>query len=264
MNCKLISHEVPKDLMFKKQNEISDYLYVLLHLAMKDPEYLDFAIKYKQDGGIVYLDNSCFELGESLDSQLLYDYYKMIRPDVVILPDKLGDKEVTIKRSLEFLEKYPDCIGQAMPVIQGNNRNEIIECYLEFSKIPNLNYIAIPFVYSWVQKDPFLQSYERVKLLRFMNELLIHDNIKHHLLGTWLPQEFVHYRDYEWIYSIDTSSPIMAAIENTSYTYMGLQSKPKTSLDSVYDKKIDDIDMNLLYNNIYTFRELVNKDLRHD
>ena len=57
---KLISHEVPLELMLKEQDNISDYLYILLHIAMRDPVYLEYAINYKKNGGIVYLDNSCF------------------------------------------------------------------------------------------------------------------------------------------------------------------------------------------------------------
>lgn len=259
MVSKLISHEIPFDLLKDHQNSISDYLYVLLHLIIKDEAYLEYTISYKKKGGVVYLDNSCFELGESLDSGLLYEYYKKISPNVVILPDKLGYKTDTIKRSLEFLEKYPDTIEQAMPVIQGNSIDEMLECYREFSKIPGLQYIAIPFVYSWVSKDAFIQASERVSFIDTLhNSSIINKKLKHHLLGTWLPQEFVHYRNYDWIYSIDTSSPIMAAIEGTSYTNLGIQSKPKPNLDSVYNKKVDDIDMDLLYHNVRLFRKLVN------
>jgi len=258
-NNKLISHETPLEMMIKYQDSISDYLYILLHIAMKDPHYLEFAINYKKRGGMIYLDNSCFELGESLDSSLLYEYYQKINPDVVILPDKLGFKEDTIKRSLSFIDQYPSCIRAAMPVIQGNSFEEMIECYNEFLKISELQYIAIPFVYSWIPKDPFLQSSERVKLISFMDKSgIINKDIKHHLLGAWLPQEFIHYRNYSWIYSIDTSSPIMAAIENTPYTLMGLQAKPFTNLDVAYSKKIEDINMNLVYNNINYFKYLVN------
>jgi len=256
---KLISHEVPLELMLQEQDNISDYLYILLHIAMRDPVYLEYAINYKKNGGIVYLDNSCFELGESLDSSILYEYYQKINPDVVILPDKLGFKEDTIKRSLSFIEQYPSCIQASMPVIQGNSFEEMVECYKEFSKVPDLQYIAIPFVYSWIHRDPFLQASERVKLISFMNRSNIIDkNIKHHLLGTWLPQEFIHYRGYSWIYSVDTSSPIMSAIENIHYTSMGLQTKPKTNLDMVYSKKIEDINLKLMYNNINQFRYFVN------
>ena len=78
------------------------------------------------------------------------------------------------------------------------------------------------------------------------------------MLGTWWACEFSSYRDYQWIRSIDTSNPIMAAIDNNKYSDVGVIGKPKATFDSSYRMNISDIDMDLLYYNVNMFKEIVN------
>ena len=269
---KLIAHETPLSIM-KSENHfmINDYTYVLLHKLIEDPEYYN-AVKDIMNVGAstgtshqVYLDNSCFELGTSLSNELLYEWCQKLLPSVVILPDTLGNKEATISQTNEFLASYPDTAGYGMAVIQGDSPDEMLECYQEFRDQRVGDYeqdiymIGIPFVYSWVEKDPLTQARERIKLLKLLKDSRIVDrNRAHHLLGTWQAREFNYYGDYNWIRSIDTSNPIMAAIDGSKYTDMGLNEKPIATFDSSYHMNISDIDMDLLYYNVNKFKEIVN------
>lgn len=261
MNRKLISHEIPLALIDDHQDKISDYMYVLLHKMIEDPVYAQKAYDYK---GMVYLDNSCFELGASLDNDVLYEYCNTLNPTVVILPDVLGDRKATIERTFEFLDKYPHVSNYGMAVAQGSNPDELIDCYAEFRDYRNENeldlyMIGIPFVYSWVEKSPAAQAHARIQLLELMDKRRIIDRSRmHHLLGTWQALEFNFYRDYDWVYSIDTSNPIMAAIDGSRYTNSGLFQKPKANFDSAYHLTEGDIDMDLLYYNVESFRRIVN------
>lgn len=258
-----ISHEIPLSLVDKHQSSISDYMFVLLHKCMEDKDYLQKAIDYKLSGGELFLDNSCFELGESLDNDVLYEYYNKLNPDIVIIPDVLGDKDRTLERSIQFLKDYP-IINNAMAVAQGSTPDELIECYKAFrdyrdARGNRLAMIGIPFVYAWEDKFPASQSEERIRLLRRMvREGVIDETMRHHLLGTWQAREFAFYTNYNWIYSIDTSNPIMAAIDNMKYSEYGLGVKPKSTFDKVYHLKEVDFDMDLLYYNVYMFKEIVN------
>lgn len=261
MNQKLISHEIPLALIDDHQDRISDYMYLLLHKMIEDPVYAQKAYDYK---GMTYLDNSCFELGASLDNDVLYEYCNKLNPTVVILPDVLGDRKQTISRTFEFLDKYPHVSNYGMAVAQGSTPDELIDCYAEFRDYRNeqeldLYMIAIPFVFSWVDRTPAAQAAARIELLELMDKRRIIDRSRrHHLLGTWQAQEFANYRKYDWVYSIDTSNPIMAAIDGERYNNMGLFHKPKSTFDSVYDLTESDIDMHLLYDNVETFRRIVN------
>ena len=264
---KLIAHETPLSIMKSDDHfKINDYTYVLLHKLIEDEEYFN-AVKDIMNVGAwngtsheVYLDNSCFELGSSLSNELLYEWCQKILPSVVILPDTLGNKKVTISQTDEFLDSYPDTAQYGMAVIQGNSPDEMIDCYQYFRDHPkNIYMIGIPFVYSWIEKNPIKQAIERIKLLDKLNDSRVIDrNRPHHLLGTWWACEFSSYRDYQWIRSIDTSNPIMAAIDNNKYSDVGVIGKPKATFDSSYRMNISDIDMDLLYYNVNMFKEIVN------
>ena len=270
---KLIAHETPLSIMKSEDHfKINDYTYVLLHKFIEDPEYYN-AVKDIMNVGAstgtshqVYLDNSCFELGTSLSNELLYEWCQKLLPSVVILPDTLGNKEATISQTNEFLASYPDTAGYGMAVIQGDSPDEMLECYQEFRDQRVGDYeqdiymIGIPFVYSWVEKDPLTQARERIKLLKLLKDSRIVDrNRAHHLLGTWYAGEFAFYRDYHWIRSIDTSNPVMAAIDGNKYfSDIGVTEKPKATFDKVYGMNISDIDMDLLYYNVSRFKEIVN------
>jgi hypothetical protein len=261
-----ISHEIPRCLIDEHQDFISDYQFVLLHKILEDKDYAELVCAFAGCGEFTYLDNSCFELGESLDNDILYEWFTRLEPNYVVLPDVLGDKKRTLERSLEFVNDYPDTIIHGMPVIQGSTPDEMIECYNDFMKfevgheggILGFPIIGIPFVYSWIDKDPTLQANERIKLLEKMDKECINKSLKHHLLGTWQAREFAHYRNYDWIHSIDTSNPVMSALDGTPYAGIhGLTQKPKSTFDSVYNMKEEDINLDLLYYNVDTFREIV-------
>lgn len=255
----LISHEIPLDLIDKHQDIISDYMFVLLHKAKEDENYLRKVCRYRDDGGMIYLDNSCFELGEAMSDELLHEYFEIIQPNIVILPDVLGDKDKTVERTLDCIKKYPYMSNYGMAVIQGATPDEMIECYNQFRVLDEIEMIGIPFVFSWVPKVPQIQAQARIDLLeRMVKENIIDDFLDHHLLGTWQAKEFTHYRDYSWIYSIDTSNPVMAALDGIKYNYLGIVVKPQSTFDSTYHLKEIDINMELLYHNVKAFRRIVN------
>ncbi len=259
----LISHEIPKSMIAEHQDAVNDYMFVLLHKLMEDDDYAKLAYDYRDAGGVVYLDNSCYELGASLDNDILYDYCQRLRPDVVILPDVLGDKNATLDRTFEYLDKYPECSNYGMAVAQGSTDRELIECYAEFRDYRgeaelDIYMLGIPFVFKWAEKDPTIQAEERINLLHKMDyECALDKNRLHHLLGTWQPREFIEYQKYNWIYSIDTSNPVMAALEGTKYTNEGPLVKPKPVFDSTFHLSVDQIDMDMLYYNVEAFRSIV-------
>ena len=253
----LISHEMPFSLMKKKQDEYNDYLYVLLHRYLKGGEYADFADNYK---GSVLLDNSCYELGESLSNEILYATIHKLRPTWFVLPDTLGNKEKTIQRSTEFLMQYDD-FGGAIPigVAQGASGTEIIDCYKYFrDRFKNI-VLGFPFVFSWVDKHSYSQTQNRIDLLKYMLARNIIDKSRnHHLFGTWQAREFRVYRHFDWIKTIDTSNPIMGALEGTKYGPGGIYVKPKLKFDDVFDLPLNKIDVNLVDYNVKMFRNIAN------
>ena len=85
---------------------------------------------------------------------------------------------------------------------------------------------------------------------------VIEDSDRIHLLGCAVPQEFIHYKDMKFIETIDTSNPIMAAMEGTLYTNQGLDEKPITKIDHVMNKHVKLIDWVKIHTNVNKFREI--------
>ena len=86
----------------------------------------------------------------------------------------------------------------------------------------------------------------------------LHDRV--HLLGCATPQEFNFYQHMPFIETIDTSNPIMAAIEGLKYTKDGLLTKPKIKIDETMNMTYTDLckHMMLIYHNIDMFKQINN------
>jgi hypothetical protein len=101
----------------------------------------------------------------------------------------------------------------------------------------------------------------RVKLLGdLVSDGVINKDKPHHLLGCGLPQEFSFYKhaDYNFIYSLDTSNPVVHGIKGITYSSDGLWSKESQKLHELIDYSLDNIDINLILNNIQKFRWFTN------
>lgn len=259
MKLPLISHEIPHSLAeaeARGEYRINDYLFILLHRYIEDSRYRDIVDSYS---GYKILDNSCFELGEALSNELINEYVHKIQPDVFVLPDVLGDKDKTIIRSLEFVKAYPDLESKAMAVIQGDTFEEFAECYNTFIKeMPNLAMIGIPFCFNWAFRrnlSPTQHAMERYSLLKYLRRYINKDT-KHHLLGTWWAKEFSYYKEYDWVYSIDTSNPIAAGIEGHRYPIIH---KPKPKFDEYVDLGLKDLKIDDIIYNVESFKEIAKR-----
>ena len=83
-------------------------------------------------------------------------------------------------------------------------------------------------------------------------------DVKLHLLGTSIPQEFGWYDNHPQIESINTSNPIMAALEGTWYDDHGLNSKPKANMNAHYNQQYDELDYLNVIHNLKKFKEINN------
>jgi hypothetical protein len=99
--------------------------------------------------------------------------------------------------------------------------------------------------------DPLkAQMYGRMELIRrLVAENVINRRVYHHLLGCSLPQEFMSYKDWPFIQSVDTSNPILVGAEGERYGDNGLSWKPKEKLEFYLEKdlegKVEDIIFNI-------------------
>ena len=97
----------------------------------------------------------------------------------------------------------------------------------------------------------------RVMLIsQMLADGIIDTNKRYHLLGASLPQEFLYYRDMNFIETVDTSNPVVAAIKGIRYKDWGLLHKESQKLADLIETK--EIDRQLLEYNTNKFREFVN------
>lgn len=253
--------EMPLEWMLKHHDEFNDYLYVLLHLYLKNDRYREFCKNYQ---GMVILDNSCYELGESMDNQLLFDAAIDLEPDFVILPDKLNFFVATCERSEAFVNSYRDKLPaktQMMGIIQGKNDQELIDAYNWMYKHLNIRAFGIPFIFGDVSLDSQAQMIRRLEFMRVFDRIVFRSDCYHHLLGTWCTAEFALYPTlgYNWINSFDTSNPIMAALEANRYRALGIPMKPRTKLDEVFYHSYETLEphLELARYNVNKLRQII-------
>lgn len=261
-----IAHEAPIDI-FEEVQRFTDYDYALVHLLEQNGRYRDTFERAVKKGREVILDNSIFELGEAFEPERYAQWIDRLKPTWYIVPDSLENSSLTIGKYQEFEKKYmPILKGKTIGVVQGETYEDIRRCY-HFMDQSNCDMIAISFDYSYYQKSvPHPNKYVswmlgRVKLLGdLLADGTINTKKKHHLLGCSLPQEFSYYKhaDYKWIYSMDTSNPIVHALKGISYGSDGLWSKESQKLHELIDVDIEDIDIDRVKNNIQKFRWFAN------
>ena len=76
----------------------------------------------------------------------------------------------------------------------------------------------------------------RVRFVQGLLNLSHLKDVKYHLLGCSIPQEFGWYDNHPQIESIDTSNPVMAALEGMQYSDYGLSIKPKANMNEHFDE----------------------------
>ena len=260
-----IAHESPKSI-FNEVQRFTDYDYALVHLFEEDEEYLNQFKEAIRRGREVILDNSIFELEEAFDADKFAKWVEEIRPTWYIVPDALEDAGKTCRQMSTWNSKYSNIKGKKIGVVQGKTYEEIVNCY-KFMDNSEVDMIAISFDYSYyTQSVPHPNKYVswmlgRVKLLGdLLRDGVINKDKPHHLLGCGLPQEFQFYKhaDYHWIYSLDTSNPVVHGIKGIEYPSGGLWSKESQKLFELINEDVDSETLAKIRTNIQRFRWYTN------
>ena len=239
-------HEAPLS-VFDVVRDLTDGDYFLVHLFEENDDYWSKAVDSVARGRHTILDNSIFELEEAFDSERFLYWVNKMQPTEYIIPDVLEDTAGTCSKLGEWLTIYQPqvtCDAKTIGVVQGRNFKEIAICYMNME--PYVDKIAISFDYSFMcpsdtPEDQKLETFMRGRqklLADLLKEGVINQDMPHHLLGCFLPQEFAAYKDYKWIESLDTSNPVMAGYKGMRYTDKGLKTKPKQKLFTIMNEEL--------------------------
>ena len=253
-----IAHETPISIFHWTQTR-TDYDYALVHMFEESKEYYELFERALQRGREVILDNSIFELGQAFDRDKYVKWINKLKPTWYIIPDVLEDVQGTLFSFNHWLEKYAPLVDRSVKkigVIQGKTYEEIVECYKNIE--PFVDKVAISFDYSYYQEVcPHPNKWmafalgRAQTLTRMLNDGIINKDKPHHLLGCALPIEFFFYREgFDWIETIDTSSPIVHGLCDIVYEPGGITDKQSIKLvDLIHStptaEQVDMINWNL-------------------
>jgi len=259
-----VSHEVPRCLLTSSP-EFNDYDYALPHLFDQDEEYLQYFMDAKANGRYIIMDNSLHELGEAYNHERLRYWVNVIEPDEFIVPDVWMDCHQTAAQAKYWKQfKYPKKT-KLTAVIQGKNKND---AYLCANLLANLGYKKLCVSYGATWYNDFFphtnadmgKALGRVRFVQGLFKLDQLKDIKFHLLGCSIPQEFGWYDNNPRIESIDTSNPVMAALEEVLYNERGLNVKPKANMNDYFDIDFSKLNYLSVIHNTTKFREINNID----
>lgn len=255
-----VSHEVPK-MLLRQSLAFNSYQYCLPHLMEQDEEYRNFFLECKEKGVEIYLDNSLHELGASVSDELLLKWVKILEPTTFFVPDVWQDRDASVVNAKRWSNiKVPDKTIKTA-VVQAKTITEAITCVQTYK---DLGYKKIAFSYGNELYNELVphpnkdmgKALGRVAMISYLyNKKILLPSDRVHLLGTAVPQEFSWYNGIECIESLDTSNPIMATLDGTSYELHGLNNKPKSNLNSSF--LVNKINMGLLMTNIVRFDSLI-------
>lgn len=255
--------------MLPESVKYNSYEYALAHLVddqtleeNAQDQYTEFymqQIKHR----LMILDNSAFELGESMDIDK-FEYLCRAFANInsknlwYIVPDFPGDVVKTIQANLDF----PRIEGaKRIGVIQGNNLTEYLQC--AESMITNeVDCIAIPML-----KDPegkMDKGAYRYFVVQHLDHLRkqMNSSVKFHLLGCNYIKEYLLYKDID-IFSADTSNPILHGLVHQRYGEDGVTEKSPIKLADLIYQPITSQQHDLVKYNLQKFFEIVKPVYNH-
>ena len=256
-----VSHETPLCLL-EDSRLFNDYDYCLPHLLDQEQGYQDYFLTSVAQHRYIIMDNSLHELGHAYDEDRLLHWISVLRPNEFIVPDVWEDRTQSVVNARKWAQvKLP--IGvEKVAVVQATTIHEAATCYQTYK---DLGYKKIAFSYGASYYNDVVphanknlgKALGRMSVISALYKTRVsEENDRVHLLGCQVPQEFGWYRGFKFIESIDTSNPVMAALEGIRYTNAGLTEKPKANMNDYFFMLSDQVDYELLSHNILKFREI--------
>ena len=211
------------------------------------------------------MDNSLHELGKAYDKDRLLHWVYELEPDEFIVPDVWENMNQTIINARYWIQiELPEKTTK-VAVAQGKNQLELANCIETFKRLGYEKY-AISYgaefyneVGTFSPNKDLSKMFGRIDTVNNLHKLgVICNSDRVHLLGCSLPQEFGFYENAPYIESIDTSNPIMAAIELNKYKMNGLFTKPKANMNTEFTKSLNIQQQLYIKHNVELFRKINN------
>jgi hypothetical protein len=184
----------------------SKYHLILAHVCEQSPEYTAFYKQRAAAGDYVILDNGAYELGESVQLDLLKKYAEIIKPSVVVLPDVRGDAGRTLERTVEGISALRGGPWTLMGVPQAplHEPGTYLWCLQQMYQLEGIGAIGI-----YPETEAF-STEGRAGLAKSMEILgLVREDLTYHMLGmNPNPITLKELAKFPWIMGCDSVKPI--------------------------------------------------------
>jgi hypothetical protein len=249
-----ISHELPLGLM-DRAYEWNDYDYCLPHLIDQYDQYKLFFEKSRLDNRFIIMDNGLFE-GVTHTTEDLIEKIHLVRPNIFIVPDEWNDSNATLRNAKSWMINYKEGLPEGVELMAVCQGKDLLELMTTYQTLLDLGYNYIAFNHSSIayqslgHEDHLKNSmYGRMEFIRRLVEKgIIRKTVYHHLLGCSLPQEFMAYKDWTFIKSVDTSNPILVGAEGIRYADNGIDFKPQNKLEHYFEMDLSDRLEDIIFN----------------
>ena len=130
----------------KAKGALGDYHLLLAHDVIAQKELYREVFSDLDEKPFIIMDNSVIELGEPVSNEVMHEACDIVRADLIVLPDVLGDMEKTIEMSTKTsLEWYTDFDSiPFMCVPQGTTMKEFTTCAELLMKLPGVRAWGVP------------------------------------------------------------------------------------------------------------------------
>jgi hypothetical protein len=184
------------DLMHK-----ANRYFCLAHFYIADPAYRQYFLTLReQEPCFITLDNAAAEK-HLVTQEALLDIVEELRPDEVIAPDYLFDKQKTLNSFYSFADalvaRKLSSVTNLFACPQGSTEEEWLTCFEEMQQHPlvsvlGLSKIAVPYCFADGSTGDVNIASARQKCIRTLLERgLLNKDI--HLLGMGDPTEYDYY-----------------------------------------------------------------------
>jgi hypothetical protein len=252
---------------------------VLAHLVERDPDYVDFYKRQKEQYNCtIILDNSAFEMYKQrqpyYQSEKLVEIGKIIGADYIVMSDYPNQRsQKTIESAIELAPIFrSEGFGTFfVPQSRADDMGNLLDCFKWASTSDDVDYIgvsilAVPNAYNNEHK-PIIRTLTRWHFMHLLNDnsILRHIYInqkKIHFLGMLDgPNEILLMRDFApYITSWDSSAAIWAGLHGLKFSEklpLGIRQKFELEVDFNF-RTHDDMLIQSAHENMFYIENLVN------
>ena len=205
-----------------------DRFFGLAHLYQQNEKYKRHFLTLRKRSPKVWITMDCSAAEKSLVTEdVLLSIVGELRPDEVIAPDVLFNKEETLKNFKSFVSKmYSKGYLSHTSIFacpQGSTKQEWLECYLEmvaspFVRCVGLSKIAVPKCWNDAESDTMIGVSRNQCIKELLEKQWLVKPI--HLLGMGEYDEFDYYLNNKIpnIRSSDSCYTVLAATNDIDFT----------------------------------------------